>query len=197
MSDASVLFRDIAGDAAAKVADKVNPNQEALDQLDKPAPDNTWHEKPQISASGIKQQINQAIPTAKKEARDVANTASANADPHGSTDPNAVANRPADQVDAQGGATAGLNAAKEKISSRIPDEHKENAKETAKEYRARTNAYFKEKFPEGRRDQLIYRVKKMIVEIQGHEDCKCCIIIHQISLTYSRHFSHRNSPPPC
>ena len=99
-------------------------------------------------------------------------TATAKADPHGSTDPNAVASRPADSVDAQGGAAAGAQAAKDKVSQRIPDEHKEKAKETTKEYRARTNQYFKEKFPEERRDQIIYRVKKMIVEIQGHEDCE-------------------------
>lgn len=43
MSDATVLLRDIAGDAATKAATKVNPDDEKLAQIDQPAEDNTWH----------------------------------------------------------------------------------------------------------------------------------------------------------
>lgn len=167
-----MLLRDIAGDAAGKVADKVNPDDEQLARIDHPAPDNTWHEKPEVSLGGIKQQIQSAIPSVKQDAKDVAGDAQQGADPAGSRDPNAAANRAQNQ-DAQQGAQAGLQSAKDKVSSRIPDEHKERAKETAKEYRARTNEYFKKKLPKDRREQIIYRLKKMVVEIQGHEDCKC------------------------
>lgn len=36
----------------------------------------------------------------------------------------------------------------------------------------RTKAYLSEKVPKERREQTIWRLKKMIIEIQGHEDCK-------------------------
>ena len=40
----------------------------------------------------------------------------------------------------------------------------------------KTKAYFSEKIPKERREQTIWRLKKMIIEIQGHEDCKAAII---------------------
>lgn len=43
VSDATVLLRDMAGDAATKAATKVNPDDEKLAQIDQPAEDNTWH----------------------------------------------------------------------------------------------------------------------------------------------------------
>ena len=53
MNDATVLLRDIAGDAATKAATKINPSEEQLAQLDKPAEDNTWHEKPDFNQMKI------------------------------------------------------------------------------------------------------------------------------------------------
>lgn len=47
----------------------------------------------------------------------------------------------------------------------------EDQKQKAREYRDRTREYFKTKVPKERREQIIYRLKKMIVEIQGHQDC--------------------------
>jgi hypothetical protein len=57
VNDAVVLARDIAGDGASKVASKVNPSDEQLAQIDKPADDNTWHDTPDMSSGNIKNQI--------------------------------------------------------------------------------------------------------------------------------------------
>ncbi|QIW95304.1 hypothetical protein AMS68_000822 [Peltaster fructicola] len=170
LNDAAILFRDIAGDAASNAAKKINPSEDQLQQIDRPAADNTWHEKPDLSTQGIKSQLNDTIPIAKKEAKEVAGDASQAADPHGSRDPESAANRNADNLDGRAGVNAAAQSAKEKIQDRVPDEQQDRVKETAKEYRARTNDYFKKKLPKDRREQIIYRLKKMVVEIQGHED---------------------------
>jgi hypothetical protein len=41
-----------------------------------------------------------------------------------------------------------------------------------KEYADKTKSYLSEKIPKERREQTIWRLKKMIIEIQGHADCK-------------------------
>ena len=56
MSDATVLLRDMAGDAAQTAASKVNPSDDALNQIDRPAPDNTWHDTPDLSKDNLKNQ---------------------------------------------------------------------------------------------------------------------------------------------
>lgn len=67
MSDSTILLRDIAGDAATKAASKVNPSEERLAQIDKPAQDNTWHDAPDLSSSNIKNQIRSNVPIGKKD----------------------------------------------------------------------------------------------------------------------------------
>ena len=41
-----MLIRDIAADASQKAANQVRPSEEKLAQIDEPAEENTWHEKP-------------------------------------------------------------------------------------------------------------------------------------------------------
>lgn len=41
-----------------------------------------------------------------------------------------------------------------------------------KEYANKTKEYLEEKIPKERRDQAIWRLKKMVIEIQGHADCQ-------------------------
>ena len=57
MSDAVVLLRDIAADASQKAANQVRPSEEQLAQIDSPAEENVWHEKPNISKDDIKQRL--------------------------------------------------------------------------------------------------------------------------------------------
>jgi hypothetical protein len=180
VSDATVLLRDIAGDAATKAADKVSPNEEQLQHLDEPAPDNTWHEKPNLSKEQIRSQIQSRVPIGKKDAKDAAGDATQAANPDGSRDPQALGERAAaDQqyntssgVDARSGAQAGMQNLKAKVSSNASEEDKQRARE----YREKTANYFKQKLPKDRREQLVFRLKKMVVEIQGHQDCESSAI---------------------
>lgn len=176
MSDATVLLRDIAGDAASKTANKVNPSEDALNQIDEPAEDNTWHEQPDLSRDNIKGQMKSRVPIGKKDAQEAAGDATQASHPGGSRDPRDAADLAArDQqqggqsgVDARTGAKEGA----ENLKNRVSGNMNEDQKERAREYRERTNQYFKEKVPKERRDQIVYRLKKMVVEIQGHQDCK-------------------------
>jgi len=175
VSDATVLLRDIAGDAATKTAQKVNPSEDELAQIDEPAEDNTWHETPDFSRDNLKNQVQSRMPIGKKEAKDAMGDATQAAHPSGSRDPEEAADLAArDQqqgtnsgVDAQQGAKQGAQALKDKVSNNTD----EDTKQQAREYRERTGNYFKDKMPKERREQIIYRLKKMVVEIQGHEDC--------------------------
>jgi hypothetical protein len=54
VSDATVLIRDIAADASQKAANQVRPSEDKLAQIDEPAEENTWHEKPNINKDDIK-----------------------------------------------------------------------------------------------------------------------------------------------
>jgi hypothetical protein len=49
VNDAITIARDIAGDASQKAANKVRPSEEQLSQVDQPAEDNVWHEKPDVA----------------------------------------------------------------------------------------------------------------------------------------------------
>ncbi|KAI4173919.1 MAG: hypothetical protein LQ343_002687 [Gyalolechia ehrenbergii] len=157
LSDATVLLRDIAGDAAQNAANRVNPSQEQLSQIDQAADDNTWHDVPDLSRDNLR---NQAKGTFNKNKpvsqQDVKNTALNSADQ----------NQTRDGVDPNQAASTGVNQLRDQASANVPDE----TKDRAKEYRERGMNYAKEKFPKERRDQSIFRLKKMIVEIQGHQD---------------------------
>lgn len=71
-------------------------------------------------------------------------------------------------VDARAGVAAGAERAQQKASESVPEE----TKSRAREYRERTKGYLSEKVPQERREQTIWRLKKMVIEVQGHSDCK-------------------------
>ncbi|RMX82626.1 hypothetical protein D0868_15793 [Hortaea werneckii] len=174
LSDMTVLLRDIAADTAQKTAEKARPNEEQMNQIDVPAEDNTWHEKPDLSKENLKNQAKSRAPIGKKEAKEAAGDAAEAAHPEGSRDPtDAAALAARDQhegtqsgVDAKSATTAGGKSLKNKFSENMTEEQKEKMRQ----YRERTNNYFKNKMPKERRDQLVFRLKKMVVEIQGHQD---------------------------
>ncbi|KAF2276375.1 uncharacterized protein EI97DRAFT_458312 [Westerdykella ornata] len=178
LSDATILLRDIAGDAATKTANKVNPTEEQLAQIDRPADDNTWHEVPDMSKENLKSQLKQNMPVSKKDAQkdtqNIAGDVSQAAHPQGSRDPTDTAQlgaREQQQGTQQGiDARAGVDTAKQAISEKVPDEHKERAREVRDRQRERLNEYLRGKMPQERREQTIWRLKKMVVEIQGHQD---------------------------
>lgn len=148
MKDATVLIRDMAGDAATNAASKVRPSGEALSSIDEPAQDNTWHDVPDLSKENVRNQLQGAYKgNPKGDAQDIAGTTSnAARRPDGSINP-----------------TAGAQTAVNQVDARIPDEKKENVKESAREtaeaYRARAKDYLAKKMPEERRDRTIWRLK--------------------------------------
>jgi len=172
VSDATILLRDIAGDAATKAADRVNPDEEQLRQIDRPADDNTWHDVPDMSKGNLQAQLKNKSPWSKKDAENVAGDVTQAAHPDGSRDPTDVAGLAARE--GQTGGQTGLNAqaavgeTKQKISENVPEEDKDRARQQ----RDRLNNYLKGKMPRERREQTIWRLKKMVVEIQGHQDCR-------------------------
>jgi hypothetical protein len=175
LSDASVLLRDIAGDAAQKSANKVNPSDEELQNIDKPADDNTWHEAPDMNKDNLKQQLKSRVPIGRKDVEEAGRDATQAANPDGSRDPTDAAQRAAQdqqygtsQTDPRAGAETAAKNLKDKVSANTDDKDKQRAKEL----RERSENYLKGKMPKERREQLIWRLKKMVVEIQGHQDCR-------------------------
>jgi len=156
----------MAGDAAQKAAHKVNPDQEALEHIDEPAEDNTWHDTPDLSRDSLKQTFNEKKPFSRDDVKAAANK-SQNAADQGN------------DVDAKHGARSGLDHLKGVAKQNVPDEDQENAgnmqdraREKKDQTKERTSNYLKSKMPQERREQTVWRLKKMIAEIQGHSDCK-------------------------
>lgn len=179
MSDASVLLRDIAGDAAQKTATKINPSEDRLNQIDDPADDNTWHDVPNLSTGNLKaqakDQYNKNKPLSRNDMKNAAGDATQTAHPTGSRDPQDAAMLEADArnqgtgsgMDPQAGANQAVGNLRGTASQNIPDETKDQARDT----KNRTTEYMRTKVPKERREQTIFRLKKMIVEIQSHSDC--------------------------
>ncbi|KAL8952780.1 MAG: hypothetical protein Q9222_001327 [Ikaeria aurantiellina] len=157
LSDATILLRDIAGDAAQNAANRVNPSQEQLSQIDQAADDNTWHDVPDLSREKLRSQAKNTYNTNKPFSRGDVQNAAQNAADQGQT---------ADGMDPNQSAATGASQLRDQASANVPDE----TKDKAKDFRDRSKNYVGSKLPKERRDQSIFRLKKMIVEIQGHQD---------------------------
>lgn len=168
VNDVTILIRDIVGDAATTTASRVKPSEEQLAQIDHAAEDNTWHDVPDLSKDSLrnqlKEQYNKQKPFGKSEARDAAG--------------NAVdsAQQPNGDLDAGSGAATAAGQLKEQGSANVPDETKEKAKDAQNRLVTSSKDYIGKKVPQERRDQTILRLKKMIVEIQGHSDCSLAFV---------------------
>lgn len=64
--------------------------------------------------------------------------------------------------------TEGARKAKEAAEANVSEETKSRTSEMAE----KAKNYLSEKVPPQRRDQAIARLKRMVVEIQSHPDCK-------------------------
>lgn len=195
LTDAGALLQDMSADAVEKAQekvgispDKLRPSKEKLDNLDEPAPDNQWHEKPDFE--GMKNDAKSKLNQAKDQASNITGQAKNEA---------AKAKDEAQNSNSNEGAK---NAVANRLDSNIPDEHrekaqemKENAKDTAvqkkEEAKESTKQYLQEKIPEERRDAAIERLKKMVVEIQDHEDYNDAIeTILGLAENYKGHTKH-------
>lgn len=173
MSDASILVRDIAGDAATNAAGKVNPTDEQLSQIDRPAADNTWHEVPDLSKDSLKAQAKAQYekqkPFGRNDLKNAAGDAAEAAHPTGSRDPADVAAAHQNgSLDPAAGAGTAAGNLRQTASANVPEE----TKQSANKYAEKSKDYLSKKMPQERREQTIWRLKKMIVEIQGHADCR-------------------------
>lgn len=195
LKDSTVLLRDIAGDAATNVAGKVRPGEEQLSQLDRPAEDNTWHEKPDLSKDNLRKQAKAVYGgNPKDDARDVAQAGSNaagldRADVNRSADPTIPDGVPNPQkVDQVAGQNAAVGVAKSKLNEKIDDDTKEKIKQRNEAYRRQANAYFNKKLPQDRKDQIIFRLKKMILECQQHSDYTEAVqTILRLAENYGKH----------
>lgn len=133
LSDALVLVRDMAGDASQAAANKVRPSEDQLSQIDQPAEDGVWHEKPDFA--GHKDQLKSKFRRNKGDG--------------------------ASEVSSTGGAAGG------DVGSQAS---RKSVKDRAREASGKAKEYLSEKVPQQRRDQAIWRLKKMVMEIQGHSD---------------------------
>lgn len=175
LSDATILFRDMAGDAAQTAANKVNPDQERLNQIDQPAEDNQWHEVPDMSKGNLKAQAQQAydrnVGASKQDVKVAAQNAAHAGD--NTRDPNAAGN-------------AGQSTLQQR--SNINDEDINRVQEARDTAATKTKNYLSDKMPQERRDQTIWRLKKMLVEIQSHEDYQSAInTLLYLAETYTGH----------
>ncbi|KAF7552177.1 hypothetical protein G7Z17_g4512 [Cylindrodendrum hubeiense] len=172
LQDFTVLLRDIAGDAATTAASQVRPTEEQLAAMDKAAEDNTWHEKPNFSKEQLKKQA-QGIygGNAKKDAKE---TAASGLDA-------------ANQGDAIAAANAALNTAEQKLDN-VDEETKKSILQRNEEYRRRAREYLDKKLPKERKDQTIFRLKKMVLECQQHEDYSQAIqTLLSLAENYGKH----------
>lgn len=188
LKDSTILLRDMAGDAAVNTATKIRPSEDQLQQIDRPADDNTWHEKPDLSKDNLRKQVRDVYGgSPKKDAQDVAE-AGANAGNVNLHDPAANDPQQVDHLAAQG---AARNVASQKIGDRVDPEMKKNAKELNEAYRLKVREYFNKKMPQERKEQVIFRLKKMILECQQHPDYMQAIeTLLRLAENYGRHGRH-------
>lgn len=152
VKDFTIIFRDIAGDAASNAAGRVRPSQDELNQIDLPAEDNTWHEAPDLNKNNLKGRMKGLYGgKAKDDAKDTADAALTSAQPGDKT-------RPGDEK-AKAGAGTAKNKLKEKVDQNVSDEQKEKIRARNEDYKRRAKDYYSKKIPQERKDQTIWRLK--------------------------------------
>ncbi|KAG8696444.1 hypothetical protein FRC08_007147, partial [Ceratobasidium sp. 394] len=199
ISDFGLIGRDLFARGAAKVAESSRPTPEQLAHVDDAAPSDQWksadgrivgpNETPVFQAKnpvgegdiqhhphegttvgytdGTRKDMGgvRADAEAKKnEALRKKEELKGEADAHRAETQAAVERAP----DEEKGEVA-KKSLREKIMGvrdRVPQEHKDRANEQVDKARD----FLRDEFPEERRDQFIYRLKKVIVECQKHED---------------------------
>ncbi|RPA92756.1 hypothetical protein L873DRAFT_1817174 [Choiromyces venosus 120613-1] len=196
LNDAVILLRDIAGDAAIKSASRINPTEEQLRQMDNPAPDHQWHDAPNLTRENFKNQVrdqfSQNKPVSHGDVRETVGNATQAADPSDSRDPRdpAVQTTNDQQYGTASGvdASRGVRAGAEELHRGAEEDVPEEQKRRVRKYRERTSNYMRNKMPQERREQVIFRLKKMIVEIQSHQDYQEAIdTLLRLAETYTGH----------
>lgn len=150
VSDALVIIRDMASDASQSAANKLRPSEEQLSQVDQAAEENTWHEKPDKEQLKAKFKRNKGVSFSSRiQSKDDTLTHA--------KDRESVLSGPSANADG---------------TSEVSKSTRRSTKERAREYAGKSKEYLSEKVPKERREQAIWRLKKMVMEVQGHADCK-------------------------
>lgn len=153
VQDLGLIGRDMFADGAQFLAGKARPDEEKMASVDQPAGDNEFHDDIP-TALKTKSAEEKEAEKVKKEADKKEKDAQREAEIK-----QYIANGDTPQQ-----AQAKAKAAE--LKGNIPEKHRE----VAKEHKDKTVNYLKENFPEERRDQFIYRLKKVLVECQRHKD---------------------------
>lgn len=157
LTDFRLIGQSIVADAASNVADRVRPASEDLDRVDEATPTHKFEDDPEnvdLSKSGLKDAAINAtgLPPDTKKA--------------------VIDDQPPLKETVNGAADQGDSAPVKKsfmsrfqaLSSRVPDKHKQRANDELENGKQ----YLKDQFPKERRDQFVYRLKKVVVECQSH-----------------------------
>ncbi|MBW0513033.1 hypothetical protein O181_052748 [Austropuccinia psidii MF-1] len=199
LKDISILARDVVADAAVKVADTARPTEEALKQVDEAAPANQWvgpdgqtgSTQDKVPSTGLEnlqsipEKLNDQIPNlqsdlakstqnAQAKSQDTQNQKSPTSPSSGDlsslvkpiTETSPLANKPEVASTVTSEKKNRIKEAYGNVIGKIPEEHKEKFRKA----RGDTKEYVHEKFPKERRERFIYRLKKVIVEQQRHND---------------------------
>ncbi|KAJ1036200.1 hypothetical protein NDA18_000065 [Ustilago nuda] len=157
IQDLGYIGRDMFADGAAKAAEVARPEDGKLQRVDQPTPDNEFHDdipdlfkKKEETKAHAQEKAEQAKAQGSSHARDLQN----------SVEPNASKEENQAAVAEQAKNKAQL------FADKIPQKHKD----LAKEHKVKAQGYLKDKFPQERRDQFYYRLKKVVVECQRHKD---------------------------
>lgn len=208
----------MVGDGATNAANWVRPSDEQLRQIDDPAPDNTWHEKPEFSRANVKNQFRDVYKgDAKQDAQDIAAAAATGATgdaamPQAGTSSQIGTSSQAGRVPQDaipqvavtdtsqanpaggpaGGPASGVDAAQavvnQKLDQNLDSETQDKVKKRDEEYRRKAKEYLKKKMPQERRDQVIFRLKKIVLECQQHPDYSQAVqTLLRLAEEYSRH----------
>jgi hypothetical protein len=124
--------------------------------------------------SQLKSQFDPRKPLSPGDVQDAAQTAQDTGIDHARNVPTSDDTTPGNldgPAGAQEGARAGIDQLKSKVSENVPDETKDRAREIRDNAAQRSKDYLKKKMPQERRDRTVWRLRKMVAEIQGHEDC--------------------------
>ena len=124
------LLRDVAGDGAQKAANKVNPDQEALDNIDEPAQENQWHDNPDMSRDNLKNTMKSKSPFSKQDLQDAKNDAQ-NAGQQGNSNSQ--------------GALKGAMRAADNLQSKAKQNVDDDTQDQARERKDRLKQYAKDK----------------------------------------------------
>ncbi|KAA1478008.1 hypothetical protein DENSPDRAFT_867808 [Dentipellis sp. KUC8613] len=201
LSDFSLIGRDLLARGAAKAADSVRPDPDALANIDRPAPQDEFqtaggqkvgpdetpvaevnipipgHEDAQIrhhpkegtevEHEGEVRKGDEAVQEAKERAQGTSDQAAKVAGEQVQSTQEELDDENTDPEMKKQGLKARFQNMKNGLTDRVPQEHKDAANEKAQ----RAHKFLTEEyFPEERRDQFIYRGKKVIIECQKHSD---------------------------